>query len=375
MSRKMKKKEEVIRILHYIPGFKYGGIESFILDLYRNIDRKRFQFDFVIETNMETSIKNEILNMGGKVYEIPSIKNIHKHAKSINFILKDNKYLVIHCHSIQTRPILPIIAKKRKIPIRIVHSHSTQFNDNSHVLLKKLIQTMSVKMFNCFMACSEEAARFLFNNNKNVFILYNGINLKRFEYNEKMRQEVRKNLKIKNNEKILIQIGRMTYLKNQQFSLKIINNMVDNLNYKLILIGNGPDEEKIKQEIQKLDVKDRIILLGYKENIEDYLSASDIFLFPSIAEGLGIALIEAQANGIPCVCSNNIPKEVIKNDNVLALDINNEIEMWIDSIIKVSNKRIFKSQVSMLSDFDINNVAKKYEKYIVKELNLWKQKQ
>ncbi len=375
MNKKITKNDKVVRILHYIPAFKYGGIESFILDLYRNIDRNKFQFDFIIETNMEKTIKNEILNLGGKVYEIPSIKNISKHVKSINSIFKDNQYLVIHCHSIQTRPILPILARKNKIPIRIVHSHSVQFNDNSHLLLKKIVQSISVKMCNCFMACSKEAATFLFNNNKNVFILNNGIDLKRFKYNEKKRYEIRNNLKIKNNEKILIQIGRMTYLKNQQLSIKIIDNMADNLNYKLILIGSGPDEEKIKQKIQKSHLKSKILLLGYKENIEDYLSASDVFLFPSISEGLGISLIEAQANGIPCVCSNNIPKQVIKNANVRSLEIDNSVEMWISDIIKISNKRIFDNQMSILSDFDISNVAKNYEKYIIKELNLWKQKQ
>ena len=264
MDRKLIKNDKVIRILHYIPAFKYGGIESFILDLYKNIDKSKFQFDFVIETKMEKKIKNEILSMGGKVYEIPNIKNLNKHIKSINKILKNNKYLVIHCHSIQTRPILPILAKKNKIPIRIVHSHSVQFNDNSYIFWKKIIQAISIKMCNCYMACSKAAATFLFKNNKHVFILYNGINLKRFEYNEKIRQEVRKKLKIKDDEKILIQIGRMTYLKNQKLSIKIIKNIPDNLNYKLILIGNGPDEKSVRQNIEELGLEDKRLSISFR---------------------------------------------------------------------------------------------------------------
>lgn len=377
MGKKLEtQNNETIRILHYIPAFQYGGIESFVINLYKNINKDIIQFDFLIETKMDLSLKEKILAMGGQVYEINSIKNIVPYIKEIYHILKENQYKIIHCHSIQTRPIVSIIAKILHIPIRIVHSHSRQFNNKKHILLRKMMQNIAIKCSNHFMACSQEAADFLFKKDTKVKILYNGIEINKFIYQEKQREKIRKELKIKDDETLLIQIGRMTYLKNQQFTLKIMNLLKKSNQYKLLLIGNGEDEENLKQMTHNLQLKNIVIFLGYKKDIEAYLSASDIFLFPSLSEGLGISLIEAQVNGIPCICSKYIPKEVKQNQNVIYLSLEEEhLKEWTDKICEWKDNRIKEVNITELSRFNIENVARQYETYIIKELNVWKQKQ
>lgn len=369
----------MIRVLHYIPGFEYGGIESLIMNIYQKIDKEKMQFDFLVERSIPENIANEIANMGGKIYVIPgvSIKKILKHILKINKIFKENNYNILHSHSIETRPFIPIIAKLHKVKIRILHSHESTFNGRSHIWLKKILKKITLLFSNKYMACSNDAAEFLIGkkSKKNVYILKNGIDIEKFQFNNDNRIKIRENFNIKDDEILIGNIGRFAYLKNQDFVIDIFNEIRKvNDKTKLILIGDGPIRKKLEEKCKQYEIANNVIFTGKQDNINEYISALDLFLFPSIREGLGISLIEAQANKLTCIVSDGIPKEAYVLDNIIMIQLEKNAKEWANIIkdyLKNNYERnLDEQEKNKLNIYDITQIANKYQEYILGEVNV-----
>lgn len=358
---------EPIRIAQIIGKWVGGGVEAVVMNYYRNIDRSKIQFDFICDDDSTNIPYEEIESLGGRVILIPPYQNLISYQKNLRKILKENNYKIVHSH-INTLSVFPLYAaKKVGIPIRIAHSHSTtnkrEWKKN---LLKQLLRPFSKKYATHYFCCSELAGRWLFGNKEydkgNVYLLNNAIDIDKFKYNEKIRKEVRDELGIKDDTLVIGHIGRFVEQKNHSFLIDIFKEVHDkNKNSILILVGQGPLMNDIKEKVRKLNIEDSVIFLGQRSDANRLYQAFDIFLLPSLYEGLGMVLIEAQVSGLPCIASTEVPIVAKITNNLDFIDIN-KIDEWVDKIIFVSikNRKDYIKKISY-GGYDIKLESKKLE--------------
>lgn len=299
-----------MRVLHFELTENIGGIETFILNLYKNIDRNKYKFDF-IATCDNPAYGREFETLGGQIYRVPGYKNIVGYSRKITELIKRNDYDIIHIHKNSAANILPaIIAKQVSRAKIIVHAHNTLPTKG---LFSKLLHKMNrdylYKLSDVHLACSDIAGRWMFGN-ENFEVIPNGIDADRFKFSEEGRNKVRREFKIPEEAFVIGNIARFVEQKNHRLLISIFENLLQiQKNAYLILVGRGGLEEKIKSSVQEKGISDHVIFAGSRKDIPDVMSAMDVFLMPSLYEGLPIVAVEAQANGLPLVLSDTIAKE------------------------------------------------------------------
>lgn len=367
--------KEPIKVLHVVTIMNLGGIETFLMTLYRNIDRTKVQFDFLVHRKEKGFFDDEIRELGGNIYYMEPLKplKIFSYTKSLTKFLKKSNYNIIHSHLNANSAIVLGLAKNAGIKCRISHSHIDQTTKGIKGTIKNINKIFINKVATDRFACSIDAGLWLFGNNTNYSIINNAIDIDKFLYNQHLRNKLRTELKIKNNEIVLGNIARFNYQKNHSFLIEIINDInVKNKQIKLLLLGEGPLMKEIQQLADSYHLKDNIIFLGAKGNANEYLNAMDIFLFPSIFEGLGIVAIEAQSNGLPILINESLPKEIEITDNVYRLPINIGTEKWVAKIQELSNKNIDRTSVRERvknSGYDIKQLSLYMEKFYLDNNN------
>ena len=351
-------KDEPIRVLIIGMHDKIGGVETFLMNYYRNMDRNKIQFDF-ISIYDKLCFEDEIQQLGGKVYKICSEKrNPIKYYRQLNKIIEDNQYRIVHINMLSLANILPIIvSKSRKVKHIIVHSHNS--NTPSGILRKILnyINKPFLHFATDFFACSELAAQWMFGKRilkkHNCKIINNAIELDKYKFNEDLRSNIRKKLNIEN-KFVIGHVGRFSYQKNHEFLIDVFYEVQkEEKNAILLLIGEGELEEEIQKKVKRLGIESNVIFLGTTDRVQDYLQAMDLFILPSRFEGLPVVGIEAQASGTKCIFSKNITSEVKVTNNVEFIGLNENIEKWKEEILK--NKEKYKK------DIDSNEIFEKYE--------------
>ena len=269
-----------------------GGVESVVMNYYRNIDRDKIQFHFLCDEDSTDIPYDEIEKLGGKVIVIPPYQKLFKYQKELYKIFKENKYKIVHSH-INALSVFPLrIAKKAGVPIRIAHSHTTSNKKEwKRNLAKNILRPFSKVYANQFFACTEHAGKWLFGKKvverKKLNVINNAIDLKKFEFNEKIREDLRKEFGIKEDTIVIGHIGRFMKQKNHEFLIDVFNELYKkNQNTVLILIGQGPLLNEIKQKARNLDIENKIKFIGQVTDVERYYNIMDVFVFPSIYEGL-----------------------------------------------------------------------------------------
>lgn len=269
-----------------------GGVESVVMNYYRNIDRDKIQFHFLCDEDSTDIPYDEIEKLGGKVIVIPPYQKLFKYQKKLYKIFKENNYKIVHSH-INALSVFPLrVAKKAGVPIRIAHSHSTSNKKEwKKNIVKNILRPFSKVYANKFFACTKHAGEWLFGKKiierKELNVINNAIDLKKFEFNEKMREDLRKEFGIKEDTIVIGHIGRFMKQKNHDFLIDVFNELIKkDENSILILIGQGPLLNKIKQKAINLKIEDKIKFIGQVTDVEKYYNIMDIFLFPSIYEGL-----------------------------------------------------------------------------------------
>lgn len=353
--------ENVKRVAHIITKMDVGGAETFIMNVYRNIDRSNYQFDFIVYDDEEGEFDTEIKSLGGRIFYVTSPeKNILKYLKDFYAICRREKFDVIHSHVHHFSGINSIVAKILGIKVIISHSHTT-ISDKAGSIPIKLYRKIMTKFINTFstnlLACSDEAAKALFKNynNKKISVINNGIDIGKFVKNNYSKEECREKLGLPKEAYIIGNVGRFRSEKNHKFMINLFKYINErNSNVFLVFVGNGDLMEGIKKEVDKLGLNKNIIFLGMRQDIDIVLKSFDVFIFPSLYEGLGIAVIEAQASGLKCVVSDNVPKAVDLTGNVKFLSLNDDMEKWYYELINNKNLKEIKNN---LQSYDISVVV------------------
>lgn len=357
-----------IRVAQIIGKWVGGGVESVIMNYYRHIDKSKIQFDFICDSDSTDIPYEEIESLGGRVILVPPYQKLPKYLKELKRVFKENSYKIVHSN-INSLSVFPLYAAKRaKVPIRIAHSHSTtnkvEWKKN---LLKSLLKPFSKTFANTYFACTEHAGRWLFGNKTfdagKVLVINNGIDVEAYTFNEKIRKEKRDELRLKDSDIVVGHIGRFMKQKNHEFLIYIFNKLhEENKNYKLVLIGQGPLQDEIEQKVKALGIEDSVMFLGQKKDANNYYQAFDIFLFPSLYEGLGMVFVEAQASALPSFASTEVPEIARVSNKAKFISLSEPLEIWTRSIKEADIKeRIVDTKRIKEAGFDIVTEAKKLE--------------
>ena len=367
----MKEPKVPIRIAQIMGKMVGGGVESVVMNYYRHIDKEKIQFDFLVDSDSTNIPYKEIESLGGRVILIPPYQKLSKYLKELKKIFKENQYQIIHSH-INTLSVFPLyIAKKCKIPVRIAHSHSTSNKkERKKNLLKNLLRPFSKKYANHYFCCSEYAGRYLFGNKaydkKKVTLINNAIAIDKFLYNEEIRKKKRKELGIKE-DLVIGHVGRFISQKNHLRLLEIFHTLTcmnNNIDSILLLVGEGKLEPVIKEKVKELNLESKVKFLGQRNDVNELMQAMDIFLLPSLYEGLPVVGVEAQTSGLLCILSSEMTKETKVLPTTKFISLENSNEEWAREILttyqnfqrKNTEKEIIKA------NFEIETEAKKLEK-------------
>lgn len=362
---------EPIRVLHVVTHMNRGGLETMLMNYYRNIDRTQVQFDFLVHRQERAAYDDEIESLGGKIYRLPRLNPWNcSYLNALNrFFDEHPEYKIVHSH-LDCMSAIPLTAAKRAgVPVRVAHSHSSsQDRDLKYILklyYKRKIPTVATALF----ACGDSAGRWMFS--KNPFsVVNNAIDAKCYVYDPVVREKERKKLGIRNNTLVVGNVGRFSYPKNHVFLIDIFSEVIKRCNAVLLLVGDGELRPMVEKKVQELGIQDHVIFAGVRSDVPDLMQAMDVFVFPSHYEGLPVTLIEAQAAGLPCLISDGVPLECKKTDLVYQLPLKDHPERWVDMAIGVSKTirtdRYFEIKNS---GYDIESQASILQNYYIQAVN------
>lgn len=333
-----------MRILQATVANDNGGLTGYIINNYRRIDKDEFQFDF-ITYDKELDFQDEIKNMGGNIYRFPRPTHLLQYYSQLRKIYLEQKYDAIH-FNVSYANILPILlAKLVGIPRIIVHSHSTGLDESFEIIrwiklfIHKLGKQLLPYLATDYLACSELAAKWMFPSyvlkKKKHHIMYNAIDLKKFRYNNKIRDIVRHRLCIPDNCYVLGHVGRFTYQKNHEFLIDVFCQVQKyDKQTILLLIGDGPERSRIERKVIKYGLQDKVVFLGQRNDISEIYQAMDVMVLPSRFEGLCVVAIEAQMAGLPCVCSEALPEETKVSFDFTYKSLSDSAAEWANTILE-----------------------------------------
>lgn len=363
----------MIRILHVIGRMGAGGAEALLMNIYRTIDREKIQFDFVVHTEEHQFYDDEILRLGGRIYHTTrfNVINYYKYKKWWNTFFENHKeYAAVHGHINSSAAIYLSCAKKHGI-YAIAHSHNTRS-------VEKTARSFAFRTFaypiryiaDYYFACSRQAGLDRFGikvvNQDNFRVLKNGIQSQRFQFSDRERRRIRAEMKVDSSTLVIGHTGRFSEQKNHRHLIEVFACIKEKRpDAQLWLIGNGDLLDNIKEMVNENKLQDSVIFLGVTDRVQDYLQGMDVFVFPSIYEGLGIALIEAQASGLPCVVSESIQEEAdIGAGLIHKVNLSDSYTRWRDTILEI-DKTCRKDTTDYVNDsgYNIANTAKWIEAF------------
>lgn len=330
------------RLLCIVSCMNTGGAETFLMKVYRNLDRKKYQMDFCVSADKEGFYDKEIKELGGMIFHVPmKSKNPIKAFKSIKKVVKDNNYEMVLRTSQQSLAALDLLAAKCGGAKKLIYRSSNAGLTGGFIsrFINRLFAFLPRIVPNIKIAPSTEAAEFVFGNNSvkkgKVIVLPNGLDYDKFKFNNEIRMKIRKELKINNDITLYGHVGRFNVQKNHLFLLNVFNEIhKKDKKTLLILIGNGELEENIKKKIKDYRLDDSVKLLGIKNNVNEYLMAMDMMIFPSLFEGMPNVIIEAQATGLRCVISDKITKEANITNLVKYVSLDKSAIDWCNEVLE-----------------------------------------
>ena len=365
--------ENAERILIVNTTMDRGGAETLIMNLYRSLDRNRLQFDFVLHCDYKSAYEDEIQSLGGKIYKLPPYRffNESSFRKSFaEFFQNHPEYRIIHGHNINSASVYLDVANKFGLKT-ISHCHCSSNGSGPAAWIRDFKKRHLSEIAQYRFACSNEAGIWAYGKGSSFKVIKNGIITQRFLWDETKRKETRKALGIDENAIVLGNVGRLQKEKNQAFAIKVFKAFQSKCpNSKLVITGTGPLEKELKSLSQSMGLENSVIFTGVRSDVDSILCAMDVFLFPSIFEGLPLTLIEAQCTGLPCVVSDIITDEVDIANLIRKVPLSSSAEDWADIIeesLKIPRKA--KDETVKESGFDIAQTASEMEQFYEGLLN------
>lgn len=349
-----------VRVLHVVTYMGRAGLETMLMNYYRNIDREKLQFDFLVHRDFEADYDAEILSLGGKIYRLPNLNPFSKtYLNALDAFFKEHsEYKIVHSH-LDCMSSIPLkYAKKHGVPIRIAHSHNSNQDKDLKYPLKLIYRNKITKYATKLFACSKEAGQWMFKCD-DFSVINNAINASEYVYSQELAKEARASLSIDSKTTVIGHIGRFAPQKNHDFLIDIFAAYKrKNPDSKLLLVGDGDLRERIKTKVTELQLSNDVVFTGIRNDVSSLVQAMDIFVMPSFNEGLPVSIIEAQASGLPCLVSDGVPFECAITDNVRSLPLSDSADIWCETISEmIMNKRENQYTAICKAGFDISNNA------------------
>lgn len=365
----------MIRVLQVVGAMEYAGMETFIMNLYRQIDRSSVQFDFLVHHERRAPFEDEIEALGGKIYHTSIIDdgNFIKYSHDLRQLYQNHpEYRIVHGHLGSVAYWYLGAAKRQGVPWRILHSHVPSYVKSLKGYVKNAMFKLSPHYANIHFACSQEAGKYQFGNQP-FEIIPNGIDVPRFRYNEAIRNRIRKELQI-DDRFVIGHVGRFFPEKNHAFIVRLFYELRRKMdNSVLLFIGGGPLLKKTKQQVKELGLEDHVLFLGMQDNTAPFYQAMDAFVLPSLYEGFPLTGIEAQCAGLPCLFTDHSAPSIVMQPDSKQLALNdNDFGNWIDALIHISKSHVNRQLIPpQMENYDSAVVAEKmirfYQQLLEKE--------
>lgn len=325
------------KVLIICGGLQFGGVERFATNIIKFAPKGEFQFDYLIFEGLGDAFVPEIIERGGRVITFPSPQQGYRsYIKKLGDLIDENRYGVVHSHTQFNSGLNLWVAKKHGVPVRIAHSHTTAHENKvskKQLAYEQLMRKMIVRNATHCCSCGIEAGKWMYGN-KPFTVISNGIDTEMFAYNNSYRNSVRKQYGIEDDSLLIGHSGTISKLKNQELLIRLLPEIQKTRKAELLLLGTCPNQEEI-QRLKNIDsdlnIVDSVHFAGAVMNVNEHLSAFDVFAFPSLREGTPLALIEAQANGLPCIISDTIAPDAVLSDLVKQFSLSDE-EAWISAL-------------------------------------------
>nr|AHF24544.1 glycosyl transferase group 1 [uncultured bacterium Contig248] len=375
-----------VQVLQVVVGGKnFNGIVSFLYQFYKNIDQEKVHFDFfVIRENAFELKKDDPVFKDSQFYVLNAVKKNNKTdhrkmMKGLREVLQTHHYDFVHINTLNIGAQAPLIyvCKKQKVPVTISHSHNDYAKTISFTKLAahKVLQPYIAKNADHLFACSRTSGACLFGEKgvaKDKFrVINNAIDPDIFSYSEETRNRVREAFGIAPDTFLVGQIGRLAKQKNQEFALEVFQAFHrEKPDSRFWIVGKGEDQEKLEEKTKELGLSDSVVFLGQRDDVPDLLNAMDVFLFPSLWEGLGIAAVEAQATGIHVLASDQVSKEAAVTDLIRYLPLSEGAQKWAEELVSMANDgtaRKDRREDLRKAGFTIREEAKKLERFYCSE--------
>lgn len=363
------KTEKPIRVMQVVGRMMGGGVEAMVMNYYRHIDRSKVQFDFVIQSDSTVVPREEIESLGGRIFVVPPYSNPFAYMKACRQLFEEQNPVIVHSHMNTISVFTLRAAKQAGVPVRIAHSHSTANpKERAKTLVKNMLRPFSRVYPTHLAACSKTAARWLFGqrvvDNNDVHYINNAIDLAEFVYSKKTRRQLREEIGAGEKTIVIGQVGRLCFQKNQRFTIDVFSAF--HARYPeslLVLLGDGDEKEYLQLYAKKKNVGQCVSFLGARDDVASWYSAFDVLMFPSTYEGLGMAAIEAQAEGLPVLASDRVPVEVdIVPGSIHHVPLSSGVSVWSKYLTKIVMRQLnvkHASQSDLLSaaGYDITQSA------------------
>ena len=324
-----------IRILHIVTYMGRGGLETMLMNYYRAIDRTKVQFDFLTHRDFRADYDDEIEALGGKIYRLPNLNPFSRsYLGALDCFFREHpEYRVVHSH-LDCMSAIPLkAAKKHGVPVRIGHAHNSNQPRDAKYLLKLFYKRMIAGQATQLFACSDEAGRWMFGN-ADFRVLNNAIDAGKYAFDAAIRSEVRHELGLPADALVVGHVGRFDPQKNHRFLVEIFEKMPEDA--RLLLVGDGVLRPDVEQQAEALGIRDRILFTGVRTDVDRLLQAMDVFLMPSLFEGLPVSIVEAQAAGLPCLISDKVPIECKKTELVTQIPLDASPAEWAEAVLSAA---------------------------------------
>ena len=362
----MPEKSKPVRVLHVLQRMEAGGTQAFLMNLYRNIDREKVQFDFLVEYSERQFYDDEIESLGGRIYRatLREDLNLPKFIRYLRMFFKEHgEYDIVHCHAYTVGYFVLRAAERAGVIVRIAHSHSNNMS-GATVPLKIAMRSLFPMHATDLMACSYDAGSFLFGSRR-FTVVKNAIDVDKFQFNPEIRKEVRTELGL-DNSFVVGNVGRLHHQKNQSFLLDVFRAICllrDDV--QLLMVGSGPLKGELVEKAERIGVLDRLTLLENRSDMERLYQAMDVFVLSSLYEGLGIVAIEAQSSGLPTICSDGVSEDANISSLFRRVPPGASASSWAQIILSAAGHRDSRGglQGAREHEFDVAQSSRELEQW------------